>query len=40
VVWGQTVGLVVGWVAFSLGMAAQVSWLWWRSRGALKALRA
>ncbi len=32
VIWGQVVGLYVGWLAFSLGMTGQVIWLWWRSR--------
>ncbi|MEJ2551345.1 MAG: hypothetical protein P8Z41_01770 [Anaerolineales bacterium] len=38
VVWGQAVGLYVGWLAFSLGMTAQVTWLWWRSRRSLSVL--
>jgi hypothetical protein len=32
VLWGEVVGLYIGWVAFSLGMIAQVTWLYWRSR--------
>jgi Na+-driven multidrug efflux pump len=32
VIWGEVVGLYVGWIAFSLGMIAQVTWLWRRSR--------
>ncbi|NIS82880.1 MAG: hypothetical protein GTO14_22375 [Anaerolineales bacterium] len=35
VIWGQSVGLYVGWLSFSLGTSAQVAWLWWRSRGVL-----
>ncbi len=38
VVWGKVVGLYVGWLAFSLGMTAQVTWLWFRSRKLLAAL--
>ncbi len=38
VIWGQVVGLYVGWLAFSLGMTGQVIWLWWRSRRMLAAL--
>ena len=39
VVWGEVVGLYIGWVAFSLGMTAQVTWLWWRSRRILGDVR-
>ncbi len=38
VIWGRVLGLYVGWLAFSLGMTAQVTWLWWRSRRLLSAL--
>ncbi len=38
VVWGEVTGLYVGWIAFSLGMTVQVSWLWWRSRKSLSVL--
>ena len=38
VIWGQVIGLYVGWLAFSLGMTGQVIWLWWRSRSSLSAL--
>jgi hypothetical protein len=37
-IWGQVVGLYVGWMAFSLGMTGQVIWLWLRSRRFLAAL--
>ncbi len=38
VVWGQVIGLYVGLAAFTISSAAQTSWLWWRSRPALRAV--
>ncbi len=38
VVWGQVTGLYVGLAAFTISSAAQTSWLWWRSRPALRAV--
>lgn len=35
---GRWKGVYVGWTAFSLGAAAQVAWLWVRSRSRLQAL--
>jgi hypothetical protein len=40
VVWGQVIGLYVGLAAFTISSAAQTSWLWWRSRPALRAVAA
>ncbi len=40
VIWGQATGLYVGWVAFSLGTAAQVLWLAFRARPVLAQLAA
>jgi len=40
VVSGQMMGLYVGLVAFGLGMLAQMVWLWWRSRPAIRAIQA
>ena len=36
VAWGRVMGLYVGAAAFSVGFACQASWLWWRSRPALR----
>ncbi len=36
VVWGRVPGLYVVWTGFSLGALAQVGWLWFRSRPALR----
>jgi len=38
VVWGQVIGLYVGLAAFTISSAAQTTWLWWRSRPALRAV--
>jgi hypothetical protein len=38
VIWGQVIGLYVGLAAFTISSAAQTSWLWWRSRPALRAV--
>ncbi len=38
VLWGQTTGLFVGWLAFSVGGVAQSAWLWMRSRPLVKEL--
>jgi hypothetical protein len=38
VIWGQMIGLYVGLAAFTISTGAQTSWLWWRSRPALRAV--
>ena len=40
VVWGRVTGLYVGSLAFGVAVLAQTFWLWWRSRPAVRALRA
>ena len=40
VAWGQAIGLYVGLAAFTISTAAQTTWLWWRSRPALRAVAA
>ena len=32
VIWGQMVGLYVGWAGFVVGNLARITWLWYRSR--------
>jgi hypothetical protein len=38
VIWEQVTGLYVGLAALGIGLLAQTSWLWWRSRPAMRAL--
>jgi hypothetical protein len=40
VAWGQTAGLYVALGASTLSIAAQLGWLWRRSRGAMRAIAA
>ncbi len=40
VLWGRTIGLYVGLIAFSAGLLAQTAWLWVRSRAAVQFARA
>ena len=37
---GAVVGLYIGLAAFGVGALAQTTWLWWRSRPAVRALQA
>ena len=39
VIWGQMTGLYIGLTALGIGIFAQTSWLWWRSRPAMRALQ-
>jgi hypothetical protein len=39
VVWGRMTGLYVGLTSLVVGILAQTSWLWWRSRPAMQALQ-
>ena len=32
-------GLLIAWLAFDLGALVQMLWLWWRSRGSMRAIR-
>ena len=36
VAWGQVPGIYITWVAFSVGAAGQVTWLWTRSRAIMR----
>ena len=38
VAWGQVAGLYVGLGASTVSIAAQLGWLWWRSRGVMRAI--
>jgi len=39
VVWGRTIGLYVGLIAFVAGSLTQTIWLWYRSRPAMRAIQ-
>ena len=32
-------GLIVAWIAFDVGAAARMGWLWWRSRSTMREVR-